>query len=76
MNLVEPMYFMNRSKNLSREEQLLNERKRVSYLGITSYLLNAETGRIIVPTNNVLYQFYDNVSGEESIFFWSYTNYC
>ena len=69
MNLVEPMYFMNRSKNLSREEQLLNERKRVSYLGITSYILNAETGRIIVPTNNVLYQFYDNISGEESIFF-------
>ncbi|XP_059490227.1 dipeptidyl peptidase 9-like [Neocloeon triangulifer] len=44
---------------LSREEQLLWERKRLATWGLTSYELHAESGRIVFPVASRLYQCLD-----------------
>ncbi|XP_065336278.1 dipeptidyl peptidase 9 [Cloeon dipterum] len=44
---------------LSREEQLLWERKRLATWGLTSYELHAESGRIVFPVASRLYQCVD-----------------
>ncbi|KAI8775271.1 dipeptidyl peptidase 8 [Biomphalaria glabrata] len=47
---------------MSREEQLMRERKRLGSYGLTSYEFLAEDGLFIFPANNSLYVCYDNDS--------------
>lgn len=44
----------------SREFQLLQERKRLSTWGITSYEIHKSSGKIVFPRFNDLYQCLDN----------------
>jgi dipeptidyl-peptidase 9 len=47
------------SKTLSKEEQLLRERKRMSHFGITSYDIHPDSGHFVFPMSGGLYDFYD-----------------
>ncbi|XP_046431750.1 dipeptidyl peptidase 9 isoform X1 [Neodiprion fabricii] len=47
---------------LSREEQLLWERKRLATWGITSYEIHPESGKLVFPAASSLYQCVDNGS--------------
>lgn len=44
---------------LSKEEQLLWERKRLATWGITSYEIHAESGKLVFPAASSLYQCVD-----------------
>ena len=44
---------------MSREEQLLRERKRLSQFGITSFDINARTGHFVYPVCSTLHRFKD-----------------
>ncbi|XP_074661290.1 dipeptidyl peptidase 9-like [Tubulanus polymorphus] len=44
---------------LSKEEQLLRERKRMSHFGITSYDLDLDSGQFVFPASASLYTFTD-----------------
>ncbi|RUS69633.1 hypothetical protein EGW08_022607 [Elysia chlorotica] len=47
------------SAPMSKEEQLLRERKRLGTYGITSYEISPEHGLFIIPAHNGLYRCYD-----------------
>lgn len=47
------------ANRLSREEQLLWERKRLATWGITSYEIHAESGKLVFPAASSLYQCVD-----------------
>jgi hypothetical protein len=44
---------------LSREEQLLRERKRMSHSGITNYNVDLSSGNFLFPVAGSLYRFQD-----------------
>lgn len=54
--------------NMSKEETLLRERKRMAMIGITSYDLHTESGRFVFPANGKLYTFVDNFTTEVCLF--------
>ncbi|GFO08795.1 dipeptidyl peptidase 9 [Plakobranchus ocellatus] len=45
---------------MSKEEQLLRERKRLGTYGITSYEMSLQQGLVIIPAHNSLFKCYDN----------------
>lgn len=47
------------TKRLSREEQLLWERKRLATWGITSYEIHLDSGKLVFPAASSLYQCID-----------------
>ncbi|XP_064645496.1 dipeptidyl peptidase 9-like [Lineus longissimus] len=47
------------TKMLSKEEQLLRERKRMSHFGITSYDVHSDSGHFVFPMSGGLYDFHD-----------------
>ncbi|XP_012941328.1 dipeptidyl peptidase 9 [Aplysia californica] len=48
---------------MSREEQLLRERKRLCSYGLTSYELSREDGLFVIPASNSLYVCHDSGDG-------------
>ena len=60
------------SFNMSKEETLQRERKRMAMIGITSYDVHTESGRFVFPTNGKLYTFIDDFSKEVDIFIPTY----
>lgn len=51
---------------MSREEQLMRERKRLGTYGITSYELDPDDGLFVIPANNSLFMCRDLVSFKKS----------
>lgn len=51
------------TRQLTREEQLLRERKRCSFNGITSFCLDSSHRRLVFSENSELFYFDDNGSG-------------
>ena len=49
---------------LSKEEQLLRERKRLGSFGITSYDVDVETGKFVFPSCNSLFMCTDTLCGD------------
>lgn len=52
-------YRVSSTKRLSREEQLLWERKRLATWGITSYEIHPDSGKLVFPAASSLYQCID-----------------
>jgi hypothetical protein len=57
----------NEKAKLTKEEQLLRERQRCSFNGITSYVLDEHTGRLVFSEQSKLF-FYDSDKVEIYIF--------
>lgn len=60
--------FQSLSTSVSKEEQLMWERKKVSTWGITSYDIHLPSGRIIFPAGGSLYYCVDNANSQGSVF--------
>ncbi|XP_043468840.1 dipeptidyl peptidase 9 isoform X2 [Leptopilina heterotoma] len=56
---IKTLFSVANSNRLSKEEQLLWERKRLVTFGITSYELHAESGKLVFPAASNLYQCVD-----------------
>lgn len=58
------------TRQLTKEEQLLRERKRCSFNGITSFCLEPSANRLVFSENSDLFYFDDkhNLSNEQPIF--------
>jgi hypothetical protein len=61
--LFEENFFGYENRQLTKEEQLLRERKRCSFNGITSFCLDPSIGRLVYSENSDLFYFDDNGSG-------------
>ena len=64
--LFEQTFFVsptNEIRQLTKEEQLLRERKRLSFNGITSFCMDPTLGRLVFSENSDLFYFDDNNSG-------------
>lgn len=53
------IYRVSSTKRLSKEEQLLWERKRLATWGITSYEIHLDSGKLVFPAASSLYQCID-----------------
>jgi len=60
--------FQSLPSNVSKEEQLMWERKKVSTWGITSYDIHLSSGRVIFPAGGSLYYCVDNAGSQGSVF--------
>lgn len=58
-HLLRNGFSVSSTNRLSREEQLLWERKRLATWGITSYEIHAESGKLVFPAASSLYQCID-----------------
>jgi hypothetical protein len=56
-------------QQLTKEEQLLRERKRCSLSGITSYFADCQSGRLVFSERSELFYFDDEIPNIVSIFF-------
>jgi hypothetical protein len=56
------------STQLTKEEQLLRERQRCSFNGITSYFLDQESGRILFSEKSELFYFDEKISESVNLF--------
>jgi len=66
-NILLEAGFQSLPSSVSKEEQLLWERKKVSSWGITSYDIHLPSGRIIFPAGGSLYYCVDNASSHGSV---------
>ncbi|RZF42855.1 hypothetical protein LSTR_LSTR003679 [Laodelphax striatellus] len=57
--VIEPNFHFNLGSRYSREEQLMLERKRLASWGITSYQLDASSGKLVFPAASTLFQCVD-----------------
>ncbi|XP_023345697.1 dipeptidyl peptidase 9 [Eurytemora carolleeae] len=60
--------FQSLPSSISKEEQLMWERKKVSTWGITSYDIHLQSGRFIFPAGGSLYYCMDNATSQNSVF--------